>query len=114
MIQRLGVRAQHGHAGERDRPADEPGCERARAELPLERGLAEPGGVGAEKDGREVGGGRNGDDADQERGRVEPARELVAGGVPDRDAPGSDSADGGAEREWRQNRREREGGVDRA
>jgi hypothetical protein len=114
VVERLGIEAQHGHAGERDRPADETGRERADAELPLERRFAELGGVGAEEDGGKVGGGHDSEDADQERGRVEPARELVASGVPDRDAAGSDPADRGAECERGQNRGEGKGGVDRA
>ena len=36
MVEGLGVGAQYRHAGERDRPADETGRERAGAELPLE------------------------------------------------------------------------------
>src|SRR5438477_4883530 len=114
VVERLSVGAQHGHAGERDRPTDETGRERARSELPLERRFAEPGGVGAEEHGRQVGGRRDGEDADQERGGVEPARELVAGGVPDRNAAGSDAADGGAQGERGQDRGERKNGVDRA
>src|SRR5204863_8281557 len=98
---------------ERDRSADEPGRGCAGAELPLERRLAEPGGVGAEKDRRQVGGGYDGEDADQERGQVEPARELVAGRVPDRNAARSDPADRRAERERGEDRGEGKGGVDR-
>ena len=114
MVERVRVGSQHGHAAERDRAADETGRERARSELSLERRFAEPGGVGAEKHSRQVGGGRDGEDADQERGRVEPARELVAGGVPDRDAARSDTADRCAQCERGQDRRERKHAVDRA
>jgi hypothetical protein len=86
VIKRVRVGTQHGHAGQGDRPADKAGRERARTEFPLERRFTEPGGVGSEEHGREVGGGRDGEEADQERGRVEPARELVADRVADRDA----------------------------
>ena len=61
VIERLCIGTQHGHATERDRPADETGRERAGAELPLERPFIEPGGVGAEKHRREVGGSRDGE-----------------------------------------------------
>src|SRR5262249_58009231 len=87
VVERLGVVAQHGEARERDRATDETGRERAGAELLLEPGLALPGGVGAEEDGGQVRGGHDGEDADQQRRRVEPARPWVAGGIPDRDAP---------------------------
>ena len=114
MVERL-ARRRAARRGRRARsPRDETGRERAAAELPLERRFAQPGGVGAEEDGGEVGGGRDGEDADQDRGRVEPARERVAGGVPDRDAARGDPADRGAERERGQDRGDREDGVDRA
>src|SRR5207253_10357809 len=86
VVEGVRVGMQHGHAGERDRPADEAGCERAGSELLLERRFTEPGGGGAAKNGREVGGGRDGEDADQERGRDRKSTRLNSSHVAISDA----------------------------
>src|SRR5581483_12353821 len=82
------------------------------AEASLQRMLAVVGGVRREVDGGEVGGGGDGEEADEDRGRVQPARPQVSGGVADRDAVGGDAADRGAERERNEDRGEGEERVD--
>ena len=68
-------------------------AERAPAERELELAAVEPDRVGSEVDGRQVGRRRDGDDAERDRRLVEPARDEIALGVADRNAPGRDAPD---------------------
>src|SRR5437762_2622563 len=90
--------------GDGDDAGDNPCAECAATELLLEALIAELGGVGAKKDGGEIGGSCDREHADQQGGRVEPAAELAAGGVADGNAAGSDPANCGPEGERRQHR----------
>ena len=74
VVERGRVGVQDGEAAERDRSGDDAGAQGADAEGSSEVGFAEPDRVGGEVDGGQVGGGGDGKDADQDRGRVEPAR----------------------------------------
>ena len=84
--ERVGVGSKNRQAGERERPRDQASGERAFSESRLELGLLQSGRVSAEKDASQVGGGGDGEKSDQDRGWVEPAGELAARGVADRDS----------------------------
>ena len=114
LVQRVCVGVQHGEARERQRSREQPGGERARPEARLQVRVVRAHCVSGEEHGGEVGGGCDGEDADEDRRGVQPAGEQVSGGVADGDAARGDPADDRAERERREDRGEREHGVDRS
>ena len=82
------------------------------AERLLQLGLADAHRVGREVDRGQIRRCRDGDPAEGDRGRVEPARDEIALGVADGHAPRGDSADHGAESEGREDRRAGEEDLD--
>src|SRR3954451_21719798 len=95
-------------------PRHSTGAERPNTETPLELRIAAPARIGAQVYRREIRAGGDREQSDEYRGRVEPAREQVAGGIPHRHAAGSDPTHRGAERERSEQRRDSEQRVDRA
>src|SRR5207247_726271 len=97
--------------GYRNSSCGEAGAECAAAEVRLELQATIVCGVGGEVDRGQVGAAWDREDTDEDRGRVQPAREEVAGGVAHWDAVGRDAADRGAECKRGHDRGQGEGGV---
>jgi len=108
----LGIEMQDDQACDRDGARRQPGRECSGPEAIGEGVTAFTCGIAAEEDGRKVRGACDGEHADRDRGRVEPARDEAAAGVADMDLLGGQRADHGAERERRQDRRDGEKGVE--
>ena len=81
-------------------------------EVALEVRLAPPPGGRHQEDGGDVGSRRDRQDADEDRGRVEPAGPRIAGRVARRHPARGDRAQGTAQEERRDHRREGEDGAE--